>query len=100
MSEVDALPLAASAQHEKAYDGQQDTHPLVGIQSLSEDDERSQEHHHGTSGIDGTYEGEGQMLDAAIAESPTGEYDATLQYDKLLNLPSAKGCMESHGQED
>ena len=33
-------------------------------------------------------------------ESPTGEHDAALQYDKLLNLPSAKGCMESHGQED
>ena len=57
------------------------------------------ERHHGTCGIDGTDDGERQVLHAEIAEQPTGEHEATLCQDIAVQLPSATGHMEQRAVE-
>ena len=70
MPEVDAFFLAAPAQHEERQHSQGHTRPLIKVQPLAEDQQRTDEHHDGACGIDGPHYRQRQMLHAEITEYP------------------------------
>ena len=70
VAEVDALLLAATAQQHKRYHSQQYAYPLIGIEPLAKEEQRTKQYHHRTRGIDGAYDGDGQMLHTKVAEEP------------------------------
>ena len=94
MLEVDALTTPCPTEQEEGDDGQRDTYPLVEVEPLSEDEQGSHQHHHRTGGIDGAYDGEGQMLSGKIAEYPRGQHDARLEQDEAMHLPPCLGHEE------
>ena len=92
--EVDAFLLTATAEHQKGYHCQQHAYPLPHIQPLTKEDERTNEYHHGTGGVDGANDCQRQMLHAEIAEEPATEHDARLQHNVAVHLPPSRCHME------
>ena len=68
--EVYVLLFAGAAHEENGEDGQQDTGPLIEIESFAEDDHGSHEHHHRTGRIDRPDDGQRDVLEAEISADP------------------------------
>ena len=100
MAEVDAFLTPAAAKQEEAHDGQHDTCPLQEVQPFAKDEQSSDEHHDGPSGIDGADNRDGQMLHADVAKQPAAQHDAGFQHDVTLHVPPSEGRLEGHWQED
>ena len=88
MFEVDALFSAGAREHVETYHGDDDTDPLPKVQSLRKEGQGTNEHHHRTGGIDGAYDGDGQVLQAEVGEEPAGEHDARFQQDVFMLCPT------------
>ena len=89
--EVDALLLAASAEHEKGCDSQRHTNPLINVEPFAKDEQGSHQYHYRTGGIDWSDDSERQMLHTEISEYPGGQYDKALADYIFVDLPSS-GC--------
>ena len=76
MLEVNAFLLSASTQQEERENGEQHPNPLIEIEPFAKDEHGTDQHHHRTSGIDGTYQCNRQMLDAKVSQNPRGQHNA------------------------
>ena len=97
--EVDAFLLATLAKHKERGYRQQHAYPLPHIQTFAKEKKGAHKHHHGSGGIDGTDDGQGQVLHAEIAEHPTAEHDERLEKNVLVNIPSSFGHMKDRAIE-
>ena len=100
VAEFDAFLASAAAEQEETQYSQKDTRPLPEVQLLAEDNQRTQQHHYRTSGIDRAYYRNWQVLNSDISKQPTAQHNTGLEKDVALHRPSAKGRMESYRQED
>ena len=99
MAEVYALASSGAAEHEERQDGQPDTDPLQGVETLAEDQKSSDEHHHWTCGVDGADDGDGQVLDAVVSECPRREYYHGLQCHEYMVMCRTEGYAVCRGVE-
>ena len=58
------------------------------IKPFGEKSQSADEHHDGTRGVDGTDNGDGQVLQSEVSEEPAGKHDARLEQDVLVFSPS------------
>ena len=79
VTEIDTFLLPTATHEVEGDDGDSDSHPLPYIEVLAQKREGSDEHHDGTGGVDGTYDGDGEVLHTEIAAEPRAEHDDGLE---------------------
>ena len=58
------------------------------IELFAENEDGSDEYHHGACGIDGPHKSERQVFHAKICAKPAGKHNAGFQYNPFLYFPS------------
>jgi len=94
MLKINSFFLSRTAQHKERGNGQHHTNPLIEIQSFTEYQHSSHEHHHRTGGIDRSYNGYGQMFHSEISEYPRRQYDERLDDNIFMLFPTSNGNIE------
>ena len=85
-SEVDVLLLSCPAHEENGRKGDEHSDPLICIQSLSEDQHRSDQHDDRSGGIDRPDDGQRQVLQPEIAAYPRRQHDECLQHHQQVGV--------------
>ena len=94
MLEIYPFFLPAATEHIERDNGEQDTDPLIDVETFAKEQERTHQDHHGSCSIDRSDNGKGQVLHGEIAEHPAGQDDERFQQDVFMSFPSAGGHME------
>ena len=89
MLEINPFLLSAAAQHEEGHNGQKNSNPLEPVESLTEDQHRSDKHENRTSGVDRADDRQREMLHSVIAQCPGTEDNDALQQNPFLDSPTA-----------
>ena len=88
MFEIDPFLFSRPTQHKEGENRQHHPDPLIEIQTFSEYQHCTYQHHYRTGSIDGSHDGKRQMLHSEISEYPGREHDKRFYYNEFVFFPT------------
>ena len=88
MLKVNAFLLAGTAQHKERKYGKHNSDPLIQVQTFTEYQHGTHQHHYRAGSINRTDNRQRQMLHAKVTEYPGRQNYERLDNDKLMYLPT------------